>query len=42
MNLLALTLLGFKFSGALALGVAVVVVIVIGLVWFLSTRRRPG
>jgi type IV secretory pathway VirB2 component (pilin) len=42
MNLLAITLLGFKFSGTLALGVAVVVVIIIGLVWFVSTRQRRG
>ena len=42
-NLLAITLLGFKFSGTLALGVGVVVVIIIiGLVWFLSTRQRRG
>jgi hypothetical protein len=39
-DLLAITLLGFKFSGTLALWVAIVVVVVVGLVWFASTRRR--
>jgi len=39
-DLLAITLLGFKFSGTLALEVVIVVVVVIGLVWFASTRRR--
>jgi hypothetical protein len=40
-DLLAITLLGFTFSGTLALGVVIVVVVVVGLVWFASTRRRP-
>ncbi len=40
MDLLAVTLLGFKFSGTLALGVVIVVVVIVGLVWFASTRRR--
>jgi hypothetical protein len=40
MDLLAVTLLGFKFSGTSALGVVIVVVVVIGILWFASTRRR--
>jgi len=39
MDLLAITLLGFKFSGTFAL-VVVIVVVAIGLVWFTSMRRR--
>jgi hypothetical protein len=40
LELLAVTLFGFKFSGTLALGVAVVAVVVIVLAWFLMNRRR--
>ncbi len=40
MDLLAITLLGFKFSGTLALAVVIVVVVIVGLVWFASMRRR--
>ena len=40
MDLLAMTLLGFKFSGTLALGVVIVVVAALGLMWFARTRRR--
>ena len=40
MDLLAVTLLGFKFSGTLALELAIVVVIVIVLVWFVTMRQR--
>ena len=41
MDLLAITLLGFKFSGTLALVVAVVVVVVaLSLPWFAWTRQR--
>jgi hypothetical protein len=40
MDLLAITLLGFKFSGTLALVVAAVVVVVLGLLWFAWTRQR--
>jgi hypothetical protein len=40
MDLLAITLLGFKFSGTLALVVVVVVVVVLGLLWFAWTRQR--
>jgi hypothetical protein len=39
-DLLAVTLLGFKFSGTLALGVVVVVVVALGLIWFARTRQR--
>ncbi len=39
-SFLAITLLGFTFSGTLALGVVVVIVVVVGLAWFLTTRRR--
>ncbi len=40
MDLLAVTLLGFKFSGTFALEVVIVVLVIIGILWFLSTRRR--
>jgi hypothetical protein len=40
MDFLAITLLGFKFSGTLALGVVVVIVVGIGLVWFVTSRQR--
>jgi preprotein translocase subunit YajC len=40
MDLLAVTLLGFKFSGTLALELVVVVVVVIALVWFVMMRQR--
>ncbi len=40
MDLLAITVLGFKFSGTLALEIGVVVLIVIGLVWFTTMRQR--
>jgi hypothetical protein len=40
MDLLAITVLGFKFSGTFALGVVIVVVVAIGLVWFGMMRRR--
>ena len=40
LELLAVTLFGFKFSGTLALGVAVVAVVVVVLAWFLMTRLR--
>lgn len=39
MDFLAITLLGFKFSGTLALGVVVVIVVGIGLVWFVTSRQ---
>jgi preprotein translocase subunit YajC len=40
MDLLAVTLLGFKFSGTLALELVIVVVVVIVLVWFVMMRQR--
>ena len=40
MDLLAMTLLGFTFSGTLALGVVIVVVVALGLMWFARTRQR--
>jgi len=40
MDLLAMTLLGFNFSGTLALGVVIVVVAALGLMWFARTRQR--
>jgi hypothetical protein len=40
MDLLAVTLLGFKFSGTLALEVVIVVLVILGILWFASTRRR--
>jgi hypothetical protein len=39
-SLLAVTILGFTFSGTQALIVAIAVVIVIGVAWFLLRRRR--
>ena len=39
-DLLAITLLGFTFSGTLALELVIVVVIVIVLVWFVTMRQR--
>ena len=41
MDLLAITVLGFKFSGTLALGVLIVVAAAAGLLWFGLTRKRP-
>ncbi|MFI5262832.1 MAG: hypothetical protein ACHQZR_09795 [Candidatus Limnocylindrales bacterium] len=41
MDLLAMTLLGFKFSGTLALGILIVLVVAVGLLWFGLTRKRP-
>lgn len=35
----AVTLLGFKFSGTIAI-VAVVIVVVIGVIWYLATQRH--
>jgi hypothetical protein len=35
-----MTLLGFTFSGTLALGVVIVVVAALGLMWFARTRQR--
>ncbi len=40
MGVLATTLFGIKFSGTLALGVAVVAVVVVVLAWFLLSRVR--
>ena len=40
LDLLGVTLFGFKFSGTFALEVAVVVVVIVVLVWFLVNRRR--
>ena len=40
LDLLGVTLFGFKFSGTFALEVAVVVVVLVVLVWFLVNRRR--
>lgn len=40
MSFLAVTLLGFTFSGTLALVAVVVVVIAIGVVWYLARQRR--
>ena len=40
MDLLAITVLGFKFSGTLALEIGGVVLVVIGLVWFTTMRQR--
>jgi hypothetical protein len=40
LDLLAVTLFGFKFSGTSALEVAVVVVVLVVVVWFLVSRRR--
>jgi hypothetical protein len=40
MDLLAITLLGVKFSGTLALVGVVVVVLAIGLLWFAWSRQR--
>ena len=39
-DLLAITVLGFKFSGTLALEIGAVVLVVIGLVWFTTMRQR--
>jgi len=39
-DLLAISVLGIKFSGTLALEIGVVVLIVIGLVWFTTMRQR--
>jgi hypothetical protein len=39
-DLLAITVFGIKFSGTLALEIGVVVLIVIGLVWFTTMRQR--
>ena len=40
MNYLAISLLGLKFSGTLAVVAAVLVVVAIGLVWYFMTQRR--
>jgi hypothetical protein len=40
LDLLAVTILGFTFSGTFALGVAVVAVVVVALAWFLMSRLR--
>jgi uncharacterized membrane protein YqiK len=40
LDLLGVTVFGFKFSGTFALEVAVVVVVVIVLAWFLMGRMR--
>jgi hypothetical protein len=40
LDLLGVTLFGFKFSGTFALEVAVVVVVIVLVVWFLVSRRR--
>jgi hypothetical protein len=39
LDLLGVTLFGFKFSGTFALEVAVVVVVIVLVVWFLVSRR---
>ena len=40
MSFLAVTLLGFKFSGTTAIIAVVIVAVVIGVVWYLATQRR--
>jgi hypothetical protein len=40
MNFLAVTLLGFKFSGTFALVAVVIIAVVIGVVWYLATQRH--
>lgn len=39
-SLLALTVLGFKFSGRLALEIVVVVVVIAAIAWYAVARRR--
>jgi hypothetical protein len=39
-SLLALTILGFKFSGRLALEILVVVVVIAAIAWYALARRR--
>jgi hypothetical protein len=39
-NFLAVTLLGFKFSGTFALVAVVIIAVVIGVVWYLATQRH--
>jgi hypothetical protein len=39
-SVLALTLLGFKFSGRLALEILVVVAVIVVLGWYVLVRRR--
>jgi hypothetical protein len=40
LHLLAVAIFGIKFSGTLAVGVAVVAVVVVVLAWFLMSRMR--
>ena len=40
MGLLAITVLGFRFSGTLAIELGAVVLLVIGLVWLTTMRQR--
>ncbi len=40
MDVLAVSLLGVRFSGTSALVAIVLVIIAIGVVWYLVTRRR--
>jgi hypothetical protein len=40
MSFLAVTLLGFKFSGTFAIIAVVIGVVAIGVVWYLATQRR--
>ena len=40
MDLLAVTILGFKFSGTFALEVVIAVVVVVIVAWFLLSRLR--
>jgi uncharacterized membrane protein len=41
LDLLAVTILGFKFSGTFALEVAIAVVVVVAIAWFIVSRLRP-
>ena len=40
LDLLAVTILGFKFSGTFALEVVVAVVVVVAIAWFVLSRLR--
>jgi hypothetical protein len=40
MDALAISLLGFKISGYFLLGAAVIVVVIVGIAWFMLTRQR--
>jgi hypothetical protein len=40
MDLVGISLLGFRISGTFLLGAAVVVVVVIGFAWFVLSRQR--